>query len=169
MIAHLIEHHLRDTPRLDEATRRALRELRGSYAIVVLAKSAPDRLVAAKHGAGSVVVGLGAGETFLASDIPALLAHTRDMVILEDEDIAVVTRHGVEVTKLDGAPAERQPTRILWDPILAGEGRLPPLHAEGDLRAAARRRRHPARARLARERQRGAARHQPRSRDHLRV
>jgi glucosamine--fructose-6-phosphate aminotransferase (isomerizing) len=122
VIAHLIERHLQDTPRLDEATRRALRELRGSYAIVVLSKGAPDRLVAAKHGAGSVVVGLGAGETFLASDIPALLAHTRDMVILEDEDIAVVTRHGVEVTKLDGAPAERQPTRILWDPILAEKG-----------------------------------------------
>src|SRR5262245_445345 len=122
VIAHLIERHLQDTPRLDEATRRALRELRGSYAIVVLAKSAPDRLVAAKHGAGSVVVGLGSGETFLASDIPALLAHTRDMVILEDEDVAVVTRHGVEVTKLDGAPAERTPTRILWDPILAEKG-----------------------------------------------
>jgi glucosamine--fructose-6-phosphate aminotransferase (isomerizing) len=122
VIAHLIERHLQDTPRLDEATRRALRELRGSYAIVVLAKSAPDRLVAAKHGAGSVVVGLGAGETFLASDIPALLAHTRDMVILEDEDVAVVMRHGVEVTKLDGAPAERTPTRILWDPILAEKG-----------------------------------------------
>jgi glutamine---fructose-6-phosphate transaminase (isomerizing) len=122
VIAHLIERHRQDTPRLDEATRRALRELRGSYAIVVLAKSAPDRLVAAKHGAGSVVVGLGAGEAFLASDIPALLAHTRDMVILEDEDVAVVTRHGVEVTKLDGAPAERMPTRILWDPILAEKG-----------------------------------------------
>ena len=122
VIAHLIERHLQDTPRLDEATRRALRELRGSYAIVVLAKGAPDRLVAAKHGAGSVVVGLGSGETFLASDIPALLAHTRDMVILEDEDVAVVTRHGVEVTKLDGGPAERTPTRILWDPILAEKG-----------------------------------------------
>ena len=122
VIAHLIERHLQDTPHLDEATRRALRELRGSYAIVVLAKSAPDRLVAAKHGAGSVVVGLGASETFLASDIPALLAHTRDMVILEDEDVAVVTRHGVDVTKLDGGPAERRPTRILWDPILAEKG-----------------------------------------------
>jgi glutamine---fructose-6-phosphate transaminase (isomerizing) len=122
VIAHLIERHLRDTPRLDEAVRRALRELRGSYAIVVLSMQAPDRLIAAKHGAGSVVVGLGQGETFLASDIPAILSHTRDMVILEDEDVAVITRHGVEITQLDGAPVERTPIRILWDPILAEKG-----------------------------------------------
>ncbi|MDO8476547.1 MAG: glutamine--fructose-6-phosphate transaminase (isomerizing) [Candidatus Rokubacteria bacterium] len=122
VIAHLIERHLKDTPRLDDAVRRALRELRGSYAIVVLSKAAPDRLVAAKHGAGSVVVGLGQGETYLASDIPALLAHTRDVVILEDEDVAVVTRHGVEISDLAGAPVSRTATRIMWDPILAEKG-----------------------------------------------
>jgi glucosamine--fructose-6-phosphate aminotransferase (isomerizing) len=122
VIAHLIERHLRDVPRLDEAVRRALRELCGSYAIVVLSNEAPDRLIAAKHGAGSVVVGLGKGETFLASDIPAILAHTRDVVVLEDEDVAVVTRHGVEITQLDGGPVERAPIRILWDPILAEKG-----------------------------------------------
>src|SRR5215831_9911688 len=102
--------------------RRALGELKGSYAIVVLSKRTPDRLVAAKHGAGSVVVGLGQGETYLASDIPALLAHTRDVVILEDEDVAVVTRHGVEIADLEGAPVSRAPARILWDPILAEKG-----------------------------------------------
>ncbi|HEV8533623.1 MAG TPA: glutamine--fructose-6-phosphate transaminase (isomerizing) [Methylomirabilota bacterium] len=122
VIAHLIERHLHDTPRLDEAVRRALRELSGSYAIGVLSKQTPDRLVAAKHGAGSVVVGLGQGETLLASDIPALLAHTRDVVILEDGDVAVITRHGVEITDLAGAPVSRTPTRILWDPILAEKG-----------------------------------------------
>ena len=122
MIAHLIERHLADTPRLDEAVRRALGELRGSYAIVVLSKQSPDRLIAAKHGAGSVVVGLGQDETFLASDIPAILSHTRDVVILEDDDIAVVTRRGVEITHLDGAPVERAPIRIQWDPILAEKG-----------------------------------------------
>ena len=122
VIAHLIERHLRDMPRLDEAVRRALRELRGSYAIAVLSRHAPDRLIAAKQGAGSVVVGLGQRESFLASDIPALLAHTRDMVVLEDEDVAVITRHGVEISQIDGAPAERAPTRILWDPILAEKG-----------------------------------------------
>ncbi len=122
VIAHLIERHLNDTPRLEEAVRRALRELRGSYAIVVLSKRTPDRLVAAKHGAGSVVVGLGQGETYLASDIPALLAHTRDVIILEDEDVAVVTRHGVEISDLGGAPVSRTPKRIMWDPILAEKG-----------------------------------------------
>ncbi len=122
VIAHLIERHLKDTPRLDEAVRRALGELAGSYAIAVLHRNMPDRLVAAKQGAGSVVVGLGEGETFLASDIPAILSHTRDVVVLEDEDVAVVTRHGVEITKLDGAPVERTPSRILWDPILAEKG-----------------------------------------------
>jgi len=122
VIAHLIERHLKDTRRLDDAVRRALQELRGSYAIVVLSKAAPDRLVATKHGAGSVVVGLGQGETYIASDIPALLAHTRDVVILEDEDVAVVTRHGVDISDLAGAPVSRTPTRITWDPILAEKG-----------------------------------------------
>jgi glucosamine--fructose-6-phosphate aminotransferase (isomerizing) len=122
VIAHLIERHFQDVPRLEEAVRRALRELRGSYAIVVLSKRTPDRLVAAKHGAGSVVVGLGQGETYLASDIPALLAHTRDVIILEDEDVAVVTRHGVEISDLGGAPVSRTATRIMWDPILAEKG-----------------------------------------------
>ncbi len=122
VIAHLIERHLQDVSRLEEAVRRALGELRGSYAIVVLSKRTPDRLVAAKHGAGSVVVGLGEGETYLASDIPALLAHTRDVIILEDEDVAVVSRHGVEISDLDGAPVSRTPTRIMWDPILAEKG-----------------------------------------------
>jgi len=122
VIAHLIERHLQDVSRLEEAVRRALGELKGSYAIVVLSKRMPDRLVAAKHGAGSVVVGLGEGETYLASDIPALLAHTRDVIILEDEDVAVVTRHGVEISDLAGAPVSRTPMRIMWDPILAEKG-----------------------------------------------
>ena len=122
VIAHLIERYLKDVPRLDEAVRRALRELRGSYAVVVLHRRMPDRLVAAKLGAGSVVVGLGENETFLASDIPAILSHTRDVVVLEDGDVAVITRAGVEITDLDGAPVQRTPRRILWDPIMAEKG-----------------------------------------------
>ena len=122
VIAHLIERRLGDTPRLDEAVRRALSELRGSYAIIVLSKHHPDRLVAAKHGAGSVVVGLGQDEAIIASDIGAVLGYTRDVVVLEDEDVAVVTRRGLDVVQLDGAPVERVPTRVLWDPILAEKG-----------------------------------------------
>ncbi len=122
VIAHLVERHLRQIPRLEQAVRQALRELRGSYAIGVVSARAPDRLVAAKNGAGSVVVGLGSGETFIASDIPAILSHTRDVVILEDEELAVVRREGVEIFTLEGEPVQRHPTRIRWDPIMAERG-----------------------------------------------
>ena len=122
VLAHLIEHHLRGTRRLDEAVKSALREVTGSYAVGVVSKAAPDRLIAAKQGAGSVVVGLGRGEMFVASDIPAILSHTRDVVILEDNDVAVVTAHGVELSTLDGDPVQREPTKIMWDPIMAEKG-----------------------------------------------
>jgi glucosamine--fructose-6-phosphate aminotransferase (isomerizing) len=122
VLAHLIEHHLRGTRRLDEAVKSALREVSGSYAVGVVSKAAPDRLIAAKQGAGSVVVGLGRGEMFVASDIPAILSHTRDVVILEDNDVAVVTAHGVELSTLDGDPVQREPTKIMWDPIMAEKG-----------------------------------------------
>src|SRR6266852_2153911 len=122
VLAHLIEHHLKSTGRLEAAVRAALREVTGSYAIGVVSRAAPDRLIAAKQGAGSVVVGLGRGEMFIASDIPAILAHTRDVVILEDNDMAVVTAHGVELTTVEGDPVQREPVKILWDPIMAEKG-----------------------------------------------
>jgi glucosamine--fructose-6-phosphate aminotransferase (isomerizing) len=122
VIAHLIEHHLKTLGRLDHAVKRALAEFRGSYAVGVVSSAAPDRLIAGKHGAGSVVVGLGRGEMFLASDIPAILSHTRDVVILEDGEVAVVSAEGVELSTLDGEPVQREPVRILWDPIMAEKG-----------------------------------------------
>ncbi|MFQ5897737.1 MAG: glutamine--fructose-6-phosphate transaminase (isomerizing) [Candidatus Methylomirabilia bacterium] len=122
VLAHLIEHSLREVPRLEMAVKRALREVKGSYAIGVVSAAAPDRLVAAKLGAGSVVVGLGPDETFIASDIPAILSHTRDVLILEDEEVAVVRRDGVELSSVDGEPVQRTPSRILWDPIMAEKG-----------------------------------------------
>jgi glucosamine--fructose-6-phosphate aminotransferase (isomerizing) len=122
VLAHLIEHHLRSAGRLDRAVKRALGEFRGSYAVGVLSREAPGRLVAAKHGAGSVVVGLGRGEMFVASDIPAILGHTRDVVILEDGEVAVVSAEGLELTTLDDQPVQREPVRILWDPIMAEKG-----------------------------------------------
>jgi glucosamine--fructose-6-phosphate aminotransferase (isomerizing) len=122
VLAHLIEHHLRSIPRLDQAVKRALAESKGSYALGVVSTAAPDRLVAAKEGAGSVVVGLGRGEMFIASDIPAILSHTRDVLILEDGEVAVVTAHGVELSTRDDEPVQREPLRILWDPIMAEKG-----------------------------------------------
>ena len=122
VLAHLIEHHLKSAGRLERAVKRALNEVRGSYAVGVVATAAPDRLVCAKHGAGSVVIGLGKGEMFVASDIPAILGHTRDVVILEDGEVAVVTAAGVELSTLADEPVQRDPVRILWDPIMAEKG-----------------------------------------------
>jgi len=122
VVAHLIEHHLKATGRLDHAVKAALGEVTGSYAIGVVSASAPDRLVAAKQGAGSVVVGLGQGEMFVASDIPAILAHTRDVVVLEDNEVVVVTADSLELSTLQGEPVRRAPVRILWDPIMAEKG-----------------------------------------------
>src|SRR5262245_31623345 len=122
VIAHLVEHHLKTGTRLEQAVKRAMGEFKGSYAVGVVCKAAPDRLIAAKHGAGSVVVGLGKGEMFVASDIPAILSHTRDVLILEDGEVAEVTAEGVTLTTLDGEPVQREPVRILWDPIMAEKG-----------------------------------------------
>jgi glutamine---fructose-6-phosphate transaminase (isomerizing) len=122
VLAHLVEHHLGQTRRLELAVKAALAEIAGSYAIGVVSSGAPDRLVTAKHGAGSVVVGLGRGEMFVASDIPAILPHTRDVVILEDGEVAVVTAQGVDLSTIDGEPVQREPVRILWDPIMAEKG-----------------------------------------------
>jgi glucosamine--fructose-6-phosphate aminotransferase (isomerizing) len=122
VLAHLIEHHLENAGRLDRAVKLALGEYRGNYAVGVVSTAAPDRLVAAKHGAGSVVVGLGRGEMFVASDIPAILGHTRDVVILEDGEVVVITAEGVELSTLDDQPVQRDPVRILWDPIMAEKG-----------------------------------------------
>src|SRR5919108_1725682 len=122
VLAHLIEHHLKTAGRLERAVKRALNEVRGSYAVGVVAAAAPDRLVAGKHGAGSVVIGLGRGEMFVASDIPAILGHTRDVVILEDGEVVVVTAEGAELSTLDDQPVQRDPVRILWDPIMAEKG-----------------------------------------------
>jgi glutamine---fructose-6-phosphate transaminase (isomerizing) len=122
VLAHLVEHHLACEGRLATAVRRALREVQGSYALGVVAAVAPDHLVVAKQGAGSVVVGLGEGETFVASDVPAILPHTRDVIILEDDEVAVVHAHGLELTTVAGRAVERAPVRILWDPIMAEKG-----------------------------------------------
>jgi glucosamine--fructose-6-phosphate aminotransferase (isomerizing) len=122
VIAHLLEERLRGGLDLRDACRGALTEVRGAYAIAVLSNAHPQEIVAAKLGGGSVVVGLGRGETYLASDIPAILPYTRNVVILEDGEIARITREGAELMTLDGRRVERAPSRIDWDPAMAQKG-----------------------------------------------
>jgi glutamine---fructose-6-phosphate transaminase (isomerizing) len=122
VLAHLVEQHWAEAGGLAEAVRRALQEVRGAYAVGVVSDREPDALVAAKTGAGGVVVGLGEDEYFVASDVPAILAHTRDVLVLEDGEMAVVTRQGVRLMTLAGRPVERSVTHITWDPIMAEKG-----------------------------------------------
>jgi glutamine---fructose-6-phosphate transaminase (isomerizing) len=120
IIAHLVEKNSKNAP-LEEAVRRSLKELRGIYSLVFLSAKDPDKIVAARMGPPSVI-GLGDGEYFVASDIPALLEHTRQIFFLADGDIAVLTPSGVCVMDHDGRPVKRPAQHVAWDPIMAEKG-----------------------------------------------
>ena len=123
VIAHLIERLLSVEGGLVEAVRRALQHVEGSNAVVVMSTREPDKIVAARLGnAGGVVIGFGEDEMFVASDLPAILEHTRRVIFLEHRQMAVITREGVEVFTLDGEPVEVQPTTVPWDPVAAEKG-----------------------------------------------
>jgi glucosamine--fructose-6-phosphate aminotransferase (isomerizing) len=117
IVAHLAEREMRSDG-LEAAVRRALQRLRGLFAIVLMTTDDPGKIVAARNGP-PVVVGLGDGESFVASDIPAILAHTRNVVFLGDEEMAVVTRDGASFTDFDGRRLDKPATRVMWDPIMA--------------------------------------------------
>jgi glucosamine--fructose-6-phosphate aminotransferase (isomerizing) len=123
IVAHLIHRELeRDKAiSLFAAVQRALRHVVGAYAIAVLSRNEPDVVVAARHGS-PLVVGLGQDETLCGSDIPALLQHTRDMVFLEDGDIAELRRGGIVVETVEGQKVERKPKRIDWSLVQAERG-----------------------------------------------
>ena len=110
VISHLIDEFVAQGHGLAEATRRAIAELEGSFAIVVLSESEPDRLVAAKS-ATPIVLGLGDGENFVASDIPAMLEHTRRVLFLEDGEVAEVTADRAVITTFDGRSRSSAPPR----------------------------------------------------------
>ena len=123
IVAHLIEEARADkTTTLAAAVRAALLQVRGAYAIAVVADDAPHEIVVAKNES-PIVLGLGDGETWAASDIPAILEHTRDVVFLLDGEMAVLTKDGARITTIvDDAPVTRAPKRILWSATQAEKG-----------------------------------------------
>ncbi|HVO21532.1 MAG TPA: glutamine--fructose-6-phosphate transaminase (isomerizing) [Anaeromyxobacter sp.] len=119
IFAHLIADALEDGSRdLREAVRAALEKVHGTYAIAVVAERRPDEIVAAKN-ASPLVVGYGKGENFLASDVPAILEHTRDVVYLEEGELAVLTAGGIALYGRGGEPLSRKPRRIEWSAVAA--------------------------------------------------
>ena len=122
LIAHLIDDRLRAGSDLVTATRDACGRVVGSYAFGVLSETDPDHIVVAKHGGSPIVLGLGEKQSFLASDIPAILPYTRQMLFLEDGEFAVLSEDGVQVMDRDGRPIDREPRAIQWDPISAEKG-----------------------------------------------
>jgi glucosamine--fructose-6-phosphate aminotransferase (isomerizing) len=121
VIAHLIDSIARKGLAIEEAVREAARHLEGAYAIAIIDERNPEVVVGARKGS-PLVVGLGQGEYFLASDIPAILHRTRDVLFLNDEEMAILSPEGVRITDLSGRELVREITRVMWNPVMAEKG-----------------------------------------------
>jgi glucosamine--fructose-6-phosphate aminotransferase (isomerizing) len=120
IVAHLVEREMHGDG-LENAVRRALTFMRGMFALVLVSVEDSEKIVAVRNGP-PIVIGLGKDEFFVASDIPAILSHTRDVVFLGDEEMAVITRSGVQFTDYSGRAVSKTTQRVLWDPIAAEKG-----------------------------------------------
>jgi len=123
VIAHLIERY--QTNGLAGAVLRAARDLQGAYAVACIASNAPNTLIAFRRGSSPLVIGFGQGEMFVASDIPALLGQTREILVLDDGELAAVTPEGITLRTFDGVPIRRQPSTVPWDSEAAEKSGYP--------------------------------------------
>jgi len=117
VLSHLIErYYFGETNHdLEQSVRLALQVVTGAYAIGVVSSEQPDLLIGARYGGGPLIVGVGKGEQFLASDIPAILKHTRHVFVMDEGEIVSLRPAGVSITKIDGTPVQREPMIIDWD------------------------------------------------------
>src|SRR5919206_1966632 len=123
IVAHLVEREMK-ADGLENGVRRALMLMRGLFALVLISADDPEKIVAVRNGP-PIVVGLGDGEFFVASDIPAILSHTRDIVFLGDEEMAVITANGVSFTDFYGTAIAPVKQRVLWDPVTTEKAGYP--------------------------------------------
>lgn len=120
VICHLIREHSKSLP-LEEAVREALREIKGAYALAVINEHEPGKIIGVRKDS-PLVVGIGTGEYFIASDVPAFLSHSREVMFLDEGEMAVLTGDGVVVTSLDGSPIQKEIQTITWSPSMAEKG-----------------------------------------------
>ncbi len=121
VICHLVNKFVKEGNKLEIAVRKALKEVQGSFAIGVINEKEPDVLIGARNGS-PLVVGIGDNENFIASDIPAILNHTRDVIFLDDNEMVVLSNKKYSVTDLEGIPIEKEVNKVMWNAVMAEKG-----------------------------------------------